>query len=214
MGCCHHFVFQILGRVPHFVYSCLSPGGTVNLFSPSFEVSMLGNHVFCYPPSRALQMFKETVALTGVRVLMYVFCCIPPSPVISWCLYLWWYPKMHYTKMKLLLAAWSIWASNPNFQTLVSNILIVLDPDSILKCLFVPLLLLYVAWPGLSPNPEKLLIRPVWLLVERHVEPGKGFLLKVRSWMLFNASPGRLPALTALATCDVPAKPPACQQWG
>lgn len=122
--------FRFLGRVSHFVFCHLSPGGTVNLFSPSFEVSVLESHVFCHPLSRALQMFKEAMALAGVRVLIYVFCCVPCSPVILWCLYLWWCPRIQHAKLKLLLVAWSSWASNPNFQTLVSNILIILDPDS------------------------------------------------------------------------------------
>lgn len=75
----------------------------------------------------------------------------------------------------------------------------------ILKGIFDPLLLFCVMWPALSLQPGRLLIRPVKLLFERHIEPSKGFLLKVKFWMMFKASPGKLPTCMVRATCDIPA---------
>lgn len=49
---------------------------------------------------------------------------------------------------------------------------------TILKCLFDPLLLFYVMWPGLSLQPERLLIRLVQLLFESTLSPVKDFCWK------------------------------------
>lgn len=75
----------------------------------------------------------------------------------------------------------------------------------ILKGVFDQLLLFCVMWPVLSLQPGGLLIRPVKLFFERHIEPSKGFLLKVKFWMMFKASPGKLPTCMVQATCDIPA---------
>lgn len=74
----------------------------------------------------------------------------------------------------------------------------------ILNYLFDPLLLFYVAWPSLSLQPERLLIKPVQLFFERHIEPSKGFLLNVNFWVMFKASPERLPAHKGQDTCVIP----------
>lgn len=75
----------------------------------------------------------------------------------------------------------------------------------VLKGIFDPLLLFCVMSPVLSLQPGGLLIGPVKLLFERHIELSKGILLKVKFWMMFKASPGKLPTYMVQSTCHIPA---------